>query len=128
MGMARSLTGQALVAQQARDYGRATSLYGEVLRLAADLGDTYMLAYCLYQAAVIACDSAQPERAARLFGAAGALRRAGSAALSPGEQTEYGGHLDDLRLALGDVTFNTVTAQGEALTLEEAMAYALGSG
>ena len=65
------------------------------------------------------------ERAARLWGAADALREAIGAPLSPFERTELDTHTAAARTALGEEVFAAAWAQGRATPLNEAIEYAL---
>jgi hypothetical protein len=68
------------------------------------------------------------DRAARLDGAADALRGAIGSPLPPNEQCEHERRLSELRAALGDGTFERAFTAGRALTWEQAVAYALEGG
>src|SRR5262249_30426994 len=68
----------------------------------------------------------QPRRAAILFGAIAALRAALNAAMWPAERVEYERHVAATRAQLGEATFAVAWAEGRAMTLEQAIACALG--
>ena len=68
----------------------------------------------------------QLRRAARLFGAAETLRRAIGAALSPGARVDYDRDVAAVRAQLDEETFAMEWAEGQALTMEQAIEYALG--
>jgi hypothetical protein len=65
----------------------------------------------------------QPMRAARLFGASQALR--GTSAAPVGAVVCYTRDVTSVRAQLDEATFTAAWAEGEALTLEQAIAYAL---
>ena len=67
----------------------------------------------------------KPERAARLFGAAEALREAAGAPMPPIERGDYEREVTDVLDALGEDTFTAAWAAGRAMPLEQAIAYAL---
>jgi len=67
----------------------------------------------------------QPERAARLWGAATALQEALGRALTTNERGGLEEYQSAARAALGDEVFAAAFAAGEALTMEEAIAFAL---
>jgi predicted ATPase len=73
----------------------------------------------------IAADTHQPERAARLFGAAEALRKWIGAPLPLGDKPLYDRYLDMTRVALNGDEFSQAWAEGTAMTLDQAVAYAL---
>jgi tetratricopeptide (TPR) repeat protein len=64
-------------------------------------------------------------RAARLFGAASALRDAISMHLSPADRSLYEPYLVVAHADLDEAVFAAAWAEGQALTLEQAIAYAL---
>ncbi len=65
------------------EYERATALLKESLGLYRDVGDRWRVASVLEGLAEVACDRSKHERAARLFGAAEALRETIGAPLPP---------------------------------------------
>jgi len=67
----------------------------------------------------------QSQRAARLLGAAEALREATGTPMTPVETTEYELTLPTVRSRLGEATFNAAWAEGRALIIEQAIALAL---
>jgi hypothetical protein len=62
----------------------------------------------------------------RLFGAADALRKALGTALVPGELETHDSQLGQARALLGKDAFAAAWAEGRALTVEQAIAEALG--
>src|SRR5919109_2715221 len=62
-----------------------------------------------------------PDRAARLWGAAQALRQALGWPLPPHEREECDRQRDALRDALGEEAFAALSAEGRTMTLEQAM-------
>ena len=75
-------------------------------------------------AGVAADDQAEP--AARLFGAAEALRAAIGAPLAPSERADYDRYVAATCAALGQEAFTAAWEAGRALSLDEAVAWALG--
>jgi hypothetical protein len=67
----------------------------------------------------------QPERAARLFGAAAALRDASGVELPASEREDHDRDLTDVRARLDSVAFAAAWAAGRAMTLDEALAYVM---
>ncbi len=65
-------------------------------------------------------------QAPRLFGAAEALREAIGAPLPPNEQEEYRRNIDRAREMLEVEAFASAWKEGRAMTLEQAIDYALG--
>jgi hypothetical protein len=69
----------------------------------------------------------QPERAARLLGDATALRDAIAAPLLPFEGRHYERSVAAVRMALDAAVFTEAWAAGQAMPLEQAIAYALAA-
>jgi predicted ATPase/class 3 adenylate cyclase/DNA-binding CsgD family transcriptional regulator len=72
----------------------------------------------------LAADGANPHNAARLFGAADAIRQRTGQARFPAYQAGYDAAVAAVRDALGQHDFDTAWAEGAALSTEEAIAYA----
>ena len=68
----------------------------------------------------------QSERAVRLLGASEALREATGLGLQAADQFEIDRYVASARAQLDEATFEAAWAEGRAMTLEEAVAYALG--
>ncbi len=73
----------------------------------------------------VAAAQGQPERAARLFGAAEAQREAHGEPLPPAYRAGYEHDVATARAQLDAATFAAAWAAGRAMTLEQAIAYAL---
>jgi tetratricopeptide (TPR) repeat protein len=123
-GVARALNILARVAFYRGDHARATALHRESLLIFRDLREKLGIAQCLERLGVATAASA-PERAARLFGAAASLREAIDAPLPPFEATEYDSTVNRVRATLPAATHAAVWAEGRAMTLEQAVEYAL---
>jgi tetratricopeptide (TPR) repeat protein len=134
-GIAASFGTLAWVALRQGDLKRATTLLAESLQLRRELGDRGGTAWCLEKLAEISLTTGQQEsaprgdedfrRAARLFGAAEALRAPVNSAIDLVDQPEYERQLVVLRAQLDEATFTTVWAEGQAMTLQQAIEYAL---
>jgi non-specific serine/threonine protein kinase len=72
----------------------------------------------------LACDQSKPERAARLFGAARALREGIGTRVPPVRESEYERDLAKTRTALGPTRFATASDSGSRLSADEAVAFA----
>jgi hypothetical protein len=75
-------------------------------------------------AGVVAAEG-QPERAARLFGAAAALRQSRTAAVANEYRGLYDRVVADVRGRLGDAAFAQAWATGESRSLEQTIREAL---
>jgi predicted ATPase/DNA-binding SARP family transcriptional activator/tetratricopeptide (TPR) repeat protein len=108
---------------------RARILLTESLRLYRDRGHQAFIAECLAGlAGVIGAKASTPAdacQAARLYGAADAMRGVGNAMLRPGDRIAYKHDLAAVRDQLGEDAFAVAWAAGRTLTLEQAIAEAL---
>jgi predicted ATPase/DNA-binding XRE family transcriptional regulator len=80
---------------------------------------------CLSGLAAVAGETHQPERAARLAGAARAMLETGGRPLPPEEAREFGRRIQIARDQLGETLFEALMAEGRALSLEQAIDLAL---
>jgi hypothetical protein len=115
--------GDAVLNQGDRDAAR--SLYEEALDDIKDQQDKWWIAWCLEGMAGV--DQNEPGRAARLFGAATALREAIGAPRPPAFRSYHEHNLTTVRDRLGQAAFEKAWAEGREMTLEEAIKYALES-
>jgi non-specific serine/threonine protein kinase len=89
------------------------------------VGNKHTIAILMEYFALLAAAQQQPERAARLFGAAESLRERIGVPLHPDDQKEHDQKEAAAREALGEPAFSTTWEAGRAMTWEEAVAYAL---
>jgi predicted ATPase/DNA-binding SARP family transcriptional activator len=101
----------------------AHALYAEALTLLRDVADKWWTAWCLEGMAGV--NQNEPERAARLFGAAAALREAIGAPRPPAFRSYHERNLSAVRNRVGKVAFGASCAEGREMALEEAIEYAL---
>jgi tetratricopeptide (TPR) repeat protein len=120
-----SLRSLGYVACAEGDTRRAAAHFAESLALFRTSGTRLGIACCLVGLAVVASAEGQPERAARLFGAAAALLDTIKATLAPADRSDYERSVAALRAQLGAQQFAAAWADGQALTLEQAIAYAI---
>lgn len=124
-GMASVLNSLGMVALSEGDPQRADMLLRESLIKYRDVGDKWHIALCLDRLARVAAARGEWERAARLLGAEEALREAIGAPLPP---SEHDGREQTLKLThehLGEESFAAAWADGYAMKLDQAIAYAL---
>jgi non-specific serine/threonine protein kinase len=95
------------------------------VRICEQLEDTESVAYCLHGLAAVAELHGRSENAARVLGAADALRETIGASLAPFEQGMHDRTARAARVALGQAQFDAAWTAGRALSLDEAVAYAL---
>ena len=129
MDAALCLEGLAAVARAQGDYEGARALYRECLGIFGPAGEQPVIAAVLEGLAGLAAAEDQAERAARLFGAAEALRAAIATPLAPGQRPEYDRYVAATHAALGmseaGVAFAAAWAAGRAMTLNDALVYVL---
>jgi predicted ATPase len=113
------------LAREQGEYEEAHRLYAESLRLRKELGDRITLAQSLEDFAELAAAERQWARMTRLLGAARALRDAVDRPLLPGERASYDQSLAAARGALPEEALAAVWADGQAMSLEEAVSFAL---
>jgi hypothetical protein len=126
----RAVLGQALRMlgiwyAKAGGLAHAERLYREALTTIRDLGERWFTPRCLLALAGIAAERQAFARATRLLGAADAAIGGIGGRLYPYELAEQEGYLASARAALGDVAFDIAWAEGQALSREDAVAYAL---
>jgi predicted ATPase/class 3 adenylate cyclase len=121
-------TGQHTVAQVARLEGRydaASEHYREALRFAHQLGDAAALTEPLQGLAAVAIATGNPDTGVRLLAANDSIReRLGGG--PPPEWLRLGDPLADARRALGDEAYERAWEAGRRLTVDDAVALALG--
>ena len=103
----------------------AESIYKEALALYWEWGHARCIAEGLESLAHVAAVCEQPERAARLLGAAEALRESRGGAMYPFWRLEYERCLEALRPQLDQATWAARWAEGRAMPLKDAVAVAL---
>jgi hypothetical protein len=116
------------MANEEGDLARAGSLYRESLALLCDLGDRHAMDSVLESLGVLAMsenDPAAATRAVGLLAAAQALRDAVGTALPLSDRVEFEQHVSRARTLLGEDRFAAAWSEGQRMTLEQAVAYAL---
>ena len=120
----RSLTHLGALAIELQDHTGARVWLAEGLAITYALGDVLQLIDELevFASLELACGSM--ERAARLQGAAEALRETIGAPLSASNRRIYDVEVATVRAALGEVAFAAAWAAGRAMSQRQAVAYA----
>jgi hypothetical protein len=122
---ANALTLMGRAALLAGDSARATAGYVASIKLLQELQDQPGLVAGLEGLASVACAQGQATQAARLFGAADALRASVGTHITPAERADYERQLAAVRAQLDEPAFAAAWAAGRALSLEQAIAEAL---
>ena len=108
------------------DHDLAERSLEEALALDRELGNWAYGAYCLEGFAGLAAKRGHGARAARLWGAAEALRTNIGAPLPPDARLLYEPIMGAACAQLGEAAWEAAFAQGSAMSPEEAAGYALG--
>jgi predicted ATPase/DNA-binding XRE family transcriptional regulator len=124
-GAAVVLHNLGYVVQAQGEWRLAAAYLRNSLALFQDLSDKEGIAWCLAGLAGVAQMQGQWERAARLLGAADGLLAAMSLSFGPADGVEHDRILAATRAMLDEYRFSATWSQGRALTLDEAVAYAL---
>jgi predicted ATPase len=131
IGVAMMLHNLGYVALRQGDGRQAATFFEESLIRYRELKDKNGIAFCLAGLAGLAGAEGQPERAARLLGAAEALLEATGARLIAADRAEYDHNVAVVRAQLDEAAFAAARAEGRAMATddwEQAVAYALGVG
>jgi predicted ATPase/DNA-binding CsgD family transcriptional regulator len=116
-----------LSALERRDLVAATALIEDELRLLRELGNKPKISYCLLGLAAIAASRGHPDRAARLWVAAEALREEIGLSLVLWDHavTDYKALLADTRSQLGAAGWEGAQNAAKDMALEQVIDYAL---
>ena len=124
-GVAMALVNLGLVVTRRGDYERTRMLLKESLILSRQLGSKINIAECLEILSGMAGALGDFRRAARLWGAADALREAINAPWPPLERRLYEPYLAAVRSRADEALWRRSWEEGRAMTMEEALTYAL---
>jgi non-specific serine/threonine protein kinase len=123
IAFALSILGNLVLLQGEMERAEALQRESLVLRQATE--DVVGTGRCLDSLGWVASAQRQPARATRLFGAAELLCERVGVAPHPPWRAEHERHVATARASLGDEAFAAAWAEGRALSLDEAIAYAL---
>jgi tetratricopeptide (TPR) repeat protein len=108
------------------EHGQATRYFEEALVLASEAADQTNSAYCMQGLAALAEAQDEPRRAARLLGAANALlKAAGIPTYVTADHDRHRRAASAARERLGEVGWTAAWDEGQAMTIEQAVEYAL---
>ncbi len=110
------------------DARRAAACFAEGLALNREIGARHGIAMNLAGMAGVAIAQAQPARSARLLGSAEALLEAIGIAPDPADRADYDRIRTAVRAQLDEATFAAAWTEGQAMSLEQAVAHALSTG
>ena len=106
-------------------YPQAEEAYRKTILVWEKLGHRAAIAHQFESFAFIAIAREQPERAARLLGAAEILRKKININMSPPELVEYQKEVAKLRAGMEEQSFESLWASGRAMSMEDAVAFAI---
>jgi predicted ATPase/class 3 adenylate cyclase len=122
-----ALAGLALVARSQENYDESEKLFHETLLVSSELKDQWVMPRALGGLAGAAVLAGNYERAARLFGTTAAMRDvSGTGEAARSFRVVYERDEAEARAALGEEAFAAAWATGRAMSLEQAIAFALG--
>jgi hypothetical protein len=127
-GMAMVLTGLGWVSLDRDDARQARVCTRESLALFRELGSQINICLCIEGLASVAGMHGEAERAARVFGAAQALREAMNIDYAPLTERHYARHREAAHAAIDASAWAAAWAAGRALSLDEAIAAAFAVG
>ena len=90
-----------------------------------ELGNKQGVAQCLLGLAEVACDQDLAERAITLLGAAQSLLDATGVRLGGWDKARFEGTLAAARAQVGEAAFEAEWTEGQAMTVDQAIEYAL---
>ena len=108
------------------NFTEAKQIYRETIKVFQDYGNRPAVAHQLECFAMIAVAEEEPQRAAKLFGAAEAIREVTGHKPTDEEQAEEAQFTSRLRTMLTEAEFNALWAEGKSMTMEGAIELALG--
>lgn len=111
------------IARLQADYPTARACYLQALQTAQQSDDKWSLPYCIEAFGYLALAEQQPQRAARIFAAAAALRTATGALLPPVWHADYARARAEMETSLGSAAFATLWHEGQTMGLPQAIHY-----
>ncbi len=124
-GVAESLASLGNVACSQGDYTLARSLFEQSLALMRELEDKKGVAVNLAALGALAAKRLDGQRAVKLLGSADTMLQAIGAILSPAERSRYDEGMASGRSQLGEAPFEEISREGQAMSIEAAIEYAL---
>jgi predicted ATPase/serine/threonine protein kinase/TolB-like protein len=99
----------------------AKKYFAEAANIAFDLGNKMTISYSLDGFAALAVENGDPDRAARLCGAAEALRESIGYKIEPAEDIFRQAYVDKLRMGMTDKDFSEALERGRATSPDKAI-------
>jgi uncharacterized membrane-anchored protein len=123
--LAHVLVSTGVRAVEEGDYNEARRLFMESLPLLRQLGYRRLMARCFEGIATMYAGSGRPSEAARLWGAAAAIREAVQLPLPVHARARHEERVSTARSQADPAVFEAAWAEGREMTLEQALDHAL---
>ncbi len=120
-----TLGGLGDIARLQGKYELAFARFKEALRVKSEMDTTGDIAFLFEALANLMAETGQPTRAARLWGVGEEVRAARNEPVAPSYARVYAPHIGAVRQELGSERFAAEWERGRALTMPQALAYAL---
>jgi len=104
---------------------QARSIYRDTIKHWQNFGNRAAIAHQLECFGFLAIHDEEPQRAAKLIGAAEAVRERAQSPMAEYEQAEYSAAVAQLRSMLPEAEFHALWTAGRSMTMEQAIAFAL---
>ncbi len=127
-GLSMVLHGLAMARLGVGELDEAAGHFREAVELLRGDGEPYFITRCIEGLAIVRVHQGRADAASRLFGAAEAIRATIEAPLLGFEEARYRRTVEILVPLLESQKRAEAWAQGRAMTLDEAIGYALGDG
>ena len=115
-----------MLALHQNDYVSAVKRFTQLFEIDHKRDEKMSACDLLFSSAAIAGGTNQPERSAKLDGAAQAIIDINEYRVPAFDQKEFDRHIQIARDQLGDAQFKELAAEGRAMTVEQAIQYACG--
>jgi tetratricopeptide (TPR) repeat protein len=106
------------------DYRKGKALFEESLQLSNEMNNKVLMTLCLMGLASILGMTGKPQQAAQLFGAVEFLNES-MIHMEPADQKDFDFYVAEVRRQLDETTFAKAWDEGRAMTMEQAIAFAL---
>jgi tetratricopeptide (TPR) repeat protein len=123
--LAGNLYNLGLLALQQDDYPEALQYFNEFFVTARTVNGKKNAPELFIGLAAVAAGTNQPERAAKLFGAAQEMFAATGDRILPFDRAEFDRHIRIAQDQLGDAAFEALVTEGRQMTTDQAIAFAL---
>jgi tetratricopeptide (TPR) repeat protein len=124
-GIGATLGTLGWMALRQEDYNQVRVYLGESLAVRREISDKGGIAWCLEKLAESAWLEKAPERSARLFAAAAAIRKSIDSVIDPADQPEYDRILQLLGEEMGEDAFQAAWEEGNSMALDSVIKLAL---